>query len=54
MEKKTITRRDFIKTVGIAAGASLLAACGGQATPEKVEVTRVVTEKETQIESRPK
>ncbi len=33
MDRKLISRRDFIKAAGITAGASLLAACAPQATP---------------------
>src|SRR5690242_16018026 len=33
MDRKLISRRDFIKAAGVAAGASLLAACAPQATP---------------------
>lgn len=47
MKKPTISRRDFIKAAGLAAGASVLAAC----TPQTVEViqTQVVTVKETSV-----
>ena len=43
MEKKPVTRRDFIRLAGLAAGAGVLAAC----TPETVVETVVV--KETEI-----
>lgn len=44
MEKKPITRRDFIKGAGLAIGASILAACA----PQTVIQTQVV-EKEVQV-----
>jgi maltose-binding protein MalE len=49
MEKKSITRRDFIKMAGIAAGASILTACAPQTVvvEKTVEVEKVV--KETQV-----
>jgi maltose-binding protein MalE len=40
MQKKTISRRDFIKAAGFAAGAGILAAC---ATPTPEVITNVVT-----------
>jgi ABC-type glycerol-3-phosphate transport system substrate-binding protein len=40
MDRKLVSRRDFIKAAGVAAGASLLAACAPQATP----VTPVATD----------
>jgi hypothetical protein len=40
MEKRTISRRDFIKAAGFAAGAGLLAAC---ATPTPETIVEVVT-----------
>ena len=54
MEKKSISRRDFIKAAGLAAGAGLLAACAPQTVEgiqtqvvEKVvRETQIVTEKE--------
>lgn len=49
MEKKSITRRDFIKMAGLAAGASVLAACAPQTVvvEKTVEVEKIV--KETQV-----
>ncbi|MBN1994088.1 MAG: extracellular solute-binding protein [Anaerolineae bacterium] len=45
MEKRKLTRRDFLNlSAGVAAG-SLLAACGAQPTPEKI-VETVIVEKE--------
>jgi ABC-type glycerol-3-phosphate transport system substrate-binding protein len=45
MDKKTLSRRDFIKAAGIAAGASLLAAC----SPQTVEVIQTQVVKETSV-----
>jgi ABC-type glycerol-3-phosphate transport system substrate-binding protein len=42
MEKKSLTRRDFVKIAGVAAGASLLAACQATATPETITVEKTV------------
>jgi maltose-binding protein MalE len=53
MQKKPVTRRDFIKAAGLTAGASLLAACAPQVVTQvvektvEVEVEKVV--KETQL-----
>jgi len=48
MEKKPITRRDFIKGAGLAVGASILAACATP-TPETIIQTQVVKEIQTQV-----
>lgn len=54
MQKKTLSRRDFVRGIGFAVGASVLSACGAQApatviVKETVEVEKVVekTVKET-------
>jgi maltose-binding protein MalE len=47
MQKKSISRRDFIKAAGFAAGAGLLAACATP-TPETVEVVVTATPAPTQ------
>lgn len=50
MDKKIVSRRDFIKLAGVAAGAAALAACGPTTTPtpekviEKVVETKLVPE----------
>jgi ABC-type glycerol-3-phosphate transport system substrate-binding protein len=51
MEKKSVTRRDFIKMAGVAAGASVLAACAPQTVTVVVEKTVEVEKKvvETQL-----
>jgi len=51
MEKKSVTRRDFIKMAGVAAGASVLAACAPQVVTQVVEKTVEVEKKvvETQV-----
>ena len=46
MEKKIISRRDFIKTASLAAGASVLAACTTVETVEVVRTVEVPVEKE--------
>ena len=51
MEKRQITRRDFIKGAGIAAGASLLAACAPQ-TVEVVQTQVVEVEKTVEVEKK--
>lgn len=50
MEKKPVSRRDFIKGAGMAVGASVLAACTTP-TPATVEViqTQVVTQENTVV-----
>jgi len=45
MEKRPLTRRDFIRLVGVTAGASVIAAC----TPQTVEVVQTQVVKETSI-----
>jgi ABC-type glycerol-3-phosphate transport system substrate-binding protein len=50
MEKKPVTRRDFVRMAGVAAGASILAACGPAATPETVIVKEtVISEVEKEV-----
>jgi ABC-type glycerol-3-phosphate transport system substrate-binding protein len=44
VEKKKISRRDFIKAAGITAGAGLLAACAPQVVTQVVNQTQVVTQ----------
>jgi len=52
MEKKPVTRRDFVRMAGVAAGASVLAACGPTATPETIIVKEtVVSEVEKVVEN---
>jgi hypothetical protein len=52
MEKKPVSRRDFVRLIGVTAGASILAACA-QPTPETivetVEVEKIV-EKTVEVE----
>ena len=45
MEKKPISRRDFIKGAGLAVGAGILAAC----TPQTVIQTQVVEKQVTAV-----
>jgi len=49
MDKKTLSRRDFLRVGALTAAGTVLAGCGPAATPEvireEVEVTRVVLKK---------
>lgn len=49
MERKQLTRRDFLKVAGGFAGGALLAACGPAPTPQTVEVEKIV-EKTVEVE----
>jgi multiple sugar transport system substrate-binding protein len=47
--RRPLTRRDFLKIAGGAAGSALLAACGPSPTPEMVEVTKVIEKEVTKL-----
>lgn len=49
MDKKTVSRRDFVKLAGMAAGAAVLAACQPEVVEKKVVETQIVEKVATQI-----
>jgi len=50
LQKKKISRRDFLRLSGVAAASGVLAACGAEATPEEEVVAEEMPEEQPEEE----